>query len=253
MNMRVEFARTLILNGTFALLSACAATPATDPRDPYENYNRKVQSFNDGLDDYLMKPAAEAYRSVTPDFANRGISNFFSNVDDIGVIANEALQGSFSQSGLDGARLLINSTVGLAGFVDVATMLDFPKHEESFDKTLAIWGVETGPYLVLPVLGPSSVRGLGSAVGDAALNPVTYLGLPVAASMGSGALSAVDKRADHLAIEKIASEAAIDRYDFFKNAFLSHRRYAVEVGDLREDDPLESADSDDSQTKEAGN
>lgn len=250
--MRLECAKTLISIGALALLSACASTPATDPRDPYENYNRKIQSFNDGLDDYVMKPVAEVYWRVTPELANQGISNFFSNVDDVGAVANGALQGNFSQTGMDGARLLINSTVGLAGFLDVATMLDFPKHEESFDKTLAIWGVETGPYLVLPLLGPSSVRGLGSAVGDAALNPVTYLGLPVAASVGSGALSAVDRRADHLATEKIANEAAIDRYDFFKNAFLSRRRYAVEVGDLREDDPLESVDSDDSQALKVG-
>lgn len=237
--------------GLLVLLTACASTPATDRRDPYEHYNRKIQSFNDDLDDYVMKPVAEGYKWIMPNFANEGISNFFSNVEDIGVIVNGALQGNFSQSGMDGARLLINTTAGLAGFVDVSAMLDLPKHNESFDKTLAIWGVETGPYLVLPLLGPSSARGLGSAVGDAALNPVTYLGVPVAASVGSAALNAVDKRSDNLAMEKIASEAALDRYDFFKNAFLSRHKYTVEVGDIQAEDPLKLENLDKSQQSDA--
>jgi len=242
--IRFIHTETLIAAGIMSVLTACAATPVTDPRDPYENYNRKVQSFNDGLDDYVMKPVAEGYKWLMPDFANQGISNFFSNVNDIQVIANGALQGNFSQSGMDSARLLINTTAGLGGFIDVADMLDLPKHHESFDKTLAVWGAETGPYLVLPLVGPSSVRGVGAIAGDVAFNPVIYSGLPTAVTMGTGVLNAVDKRSDHLVLEKVASEAAIDRYDFFKNAYLSHHQYSVDVGDLQEDDPLKLKDQD---------
>ncbi|MDT4328820.1 MlaA family lipoprotein [Methylomonas sp. MS20] len=234
--MRTE---TFCAVGALALLSACASTPTTDPRDPYENYNRKVQSFNDGLDDYVMKPVAEGYKWLMPDFADQGISNFFSNIGEIGVIANDALQGNFSQSGEDGARFLINSTAGLGGFIDVGAMLDLPKHDESFDKTLAVWGMDTGSYLVLPLVGPSSTRGLGGIAGDAAFNPTTYLGASFAVSGLSGAVRAIDKRADNLEKGKIIDEAAIDRYEFFKNAYFSRKSYAVEIGGVQETVPLE--------------
>ncbi|WGS83881.1 VacJ family lipoprotein [Methylomonas sp. UP202] len=234
--MRTE---TFCAVGALALLSACASTPTTDPRDPYENYNRKVQSFNDGLDDYVMKPVAEGYKWLMPDFADQGISNFFSNIGEIGVIANDALQGNFSQSGEDSARFLLNTTAGLGGFIDVGAMLDLPKHDESFDKTLAVWGVDTGSYLVLPLVGPSSTRGLGGLAGDAAFNPTTYLGVSFAVSGVSGAVRAIDKRADNLEKGKIIDEAAIDRYEFFKNAYFSRKNYSVDIGDAQEAPLLE--------------
>ncbi|WP_349431391.1 VacJ family lipoprotein [Methylomarinum sp. Ch1-1] len=224
------------------LLSGCATTETVqDPRDPWEGWNRNVQSFNDGLDDYVMKPAAKGYRWVMPNFADRAVSNFFSNIDDIGVTINDFLQGKFSQSGQDGARFLVNSTAGIAGLIDVGTMIDLPKHKEDFDQTLGVWGVSTGPYLVLPFFGPSSPRGVGGLVGDAAMNPISYIGTYV--STGLFALNAIDQRADNLATERIADEAALDRYSFFRDAYLARRRYLVYDGNPPEEvDVLELED-----------
>lgn len=231
--------------GMMAFLSGCATTKATDPKDPFEGWNRSMQSFNDHLDDYVMKPVAKGYQWITPEFVDMGISNFFSNIDDIGVCANNALQGKLLDSGKDAARFMVNTTAGVAGFVDVGTMIDLPKHNEDFDQTLGVWGVPTGPYIVLPFFGPSSPRGIFGLVGDAAMNPFTYAGfylnpewIGAATSMGAGAVKAVDTRADLLGVERIATEAAVDRYDFFKNAYLTRRNYLVNDGNVSEEDVL---------------
>lgn len=236
---------SLVAFGVMAVLSGCATTQTNDPRDPWEGWNRNVQSFNDSVDDYVMKPIAKGYDFVMPDFADQGVTNFFSNLDDIGVCTNDLLQGKFSQSGMDGARFLVNTTAGVAGLVDVGTMIDLPKHNEDFDQTLGVWGVPTGPYLVLPLFGPSSPRGVVGLVGDAAMNPITYAGFYInpewigaAVSLGSGALKVVDARADLLGMERVATEAAIDRYQFFRDAYLSNRNYLVKDGNVPEDDVL---------------
>lgn len=236
----------LLSIGLLSLLSGCATTSqVSDANDPYQGWNRNVQTFNDHFDDYVMKPTAKGYQWLMPDFADQGISNFFSNLSDIGVTANDALQGKFAQSGSDGARFLLNTTAGVGGFVDVGSMLDLPKHNEDFDQTLGFWGVGTGPYLVLPFFGPSSVRGVVGLVGDAAMNPISYTGiyfssngLASAVSGGLGLLKAVDYRADNLGKEKVVSEAALDRYDFFKNAYFSNRNYLVKDGNVPEEDVL---------------
>lgn len=221
--------------GCFILLSTligCATHPK-DPRDPLENWNRGVQSFNDKLDHYAMQPVAKAYQWITPAFVNRGVTNFFSNVGDIGVTMNDLLQCKFWQTGQDGARFLVNSVAGLGGFVDTAAMLNLPRHNEDFDQTLGVWGVPSGPYLVLPFFGPSSTRGIGGMIGDAAMNPISYVG-SAAITSGLFALNAVDLRADNLSTEKIATEAALDRYDFFKNAYFQQRDYLVRDGNMPE-------------------
>ncbi len=223
-NKLVSFAGLIVL----LFIGGCATTNTSDPKDPWEGWNRSVQSFNDGLDDYAMKPVAKGYRWIMPGFADRAVSNFFSNIDDIGVTINDLLQGKFSQSGFDASRFLVNTTAGIGGLIDVGTMIDLPKHKEDFDQTLGVWGVPTGPYLVLPFFGPSSPRGVGGLVGDAAMNPITYTGSYI--STGLFVLNAVDTRADTLAMEKIADEAAIDRYIFFRDAYLAQRRYLVYDG-----------------------
>ena len=236
---------SLFAASVMALLSGCATVQTTDSRDPWQGWNRGVQSFNDDVDDYVMKPVAKGYNWIMPNFANKGVTNFFSNLDDIGVSANDLLQGKFRQSGLDGARFLVNTTAGVAGFVDVGTMIDLPKHNEDFDQTLGVWGVPTGPYVVLPFFGPSSPRGIVGLVGDAAMNPITYTGFYInptwvgsAISVGSGALRVIDARSDLLGMEKIATEAALDRYQFFRDAYLSNRNYLVNDGNVPEDDVL---------------
>lgn len=233
-----------ILNviGALALLSGCASMPVSDPKDPWEVWNRKVQVFNDHVDDYVMKPVARGYRWITPDFVDTGVTNFFSNIGDIRVMINNALQGKMLMAGMDGARFLVNSVAGIGGFFDVATEIDLPRHKEDFDQTLGYWGMPAGPYMVLPLLGPSSTRGVLGLLGDVATNPISYTGLYVspaiasrAISGGLGALNAADMRADNLETEKAASEAAIDRYAFFRGAYLSQREYLISDGTVSED------------------
>ncbi len=226
--------RFLVLLLPILLLSGCATTQNTNPVDPWESWNRDVQSFNDGMDDYAMKPVAKGYRWVMPSFADTAVSNFFSNIDDIGVIINSLLQGKFEQSGSDTARFIVNSTAGIGGLIDVSSMIDLPKHNEDFGQTLGFWGVPSGPYLVLPFFGPSSPRGVIGLIGDAAINPISYLDSYI--SLGLFGLNAIDTRADNLSLEKIASEAAVDRYSFFRDAYISKRNYLVLDGNVPEED-----------------
>ena len=230
----------------FMLLSSgCATTNSLHPTDPWESWNRSTQNFNDGFDHYLMAPIAEGYNKITPTIIHHAISNFFSNIDDIDVFINDALQGKFYQSSMDGARLLVNSTAGIAGIIDIGAKLDLPKHNEDFDQTLGVWGVSAGPYLVLPFLGPSSPRGVVGLIGDAAVNPITYTGFifnssltATAVSGGLGALNSIDLRADNLVLEKVISEAEIDRYQFLKNIYFERRNYLIHDGNLPGDDVL---------------
>ena len=224
------------------LLSGCATT-ATDSRDPLEGWNRGVQTFNDNLDKYAMKPIAKGYQWIMPSFADRGVTNFFSNINDIGVTINDLLQFKVAQTGMDGSRFIVNSVAGIGGLIDVAAMIDLPKHNEDFDQTLGVWGIPTGPYLVLPFFGPSSPRGVGGLIGDAAMNPISYLDSGVITS-GLFALNAADLRADHLSAEKIATEAALDRYAFFKSAYFQRREYLVNDGKMPEDEYEQELDED---------
>ena len=218
------------------LLSGCATTSSPDPRDPWESWNRGVQSFNDTVDDYAMKPVAKGYNWIMPNFANTAVSNVFSNIDDIGVTINGFLQGKFSQSGMDASRFIVNTTAGIAGLIDVATMIDLPKNKEDFGQTLGVWGIPPGPYMVLPFFGPSSPRGVVGLVGDAAMNPITYIGSPYI-STGIFAVNAIDTRANYITTEKIADEAAVfGRYEFFRDAYMAQRKYLVLDGNVPEDE-----------------
>lgn len=233
------------------LLSAVqgCATSAKDPIDPFENWNREMQTFNDKLDDYMMKPVAKGYRWLTPTFLDRGITNFFSNINDIGVALNDLLQFKVAQGGKDGARFIVNSTAGIGGLIDVANMIDLPKHSEDFDQTLGVWGLPTGPYLVLPFFGPSSPRGIGGLIGDAAMNPVSYLDSGVISS-GLFGVNAIDLRADNLSSERIASEAAVDRYAFFKSAYFQQREYLIHDGNVPEEEGMDLFENEEDINKE---
>ena len=244
---------TALLSSIVFFFQGCATVPANDPSDPWESWNRSMQSFNDGVDDYVMKPVARGYRVVTPDLVDQGVSNFFSNIADIRVTINDALQGKFAQSAADGTRFFLNTTFGFGGFLDVATNIDLPKHNEDFDQTLGFWGVPAGPYLVLPLLGPSSPRGIFGIAGDVAMNPASYTGVyfsssftSLAVSSSLGGINAVDFRADNLEAERIATEAAIDRYAFFRGAYLSQRNYLINDGNVPADDLLNLDDEDNS-------
>ena len=253
--MSQSHATTLLAAGVLCLMTGCATTKtttATGTPDPWEGWNRGVQSFNDEVDHHLMKPIAKGYRWITPAFIDTGITNFFNNIGDIRVTMNDALQGKLAQSGRDGARFIVNTTAGVGGFLDVASRIDLPRHDEDFDQTLAVWGIPSGPYVVLPFLGPSSSRGIFGLVGDAAMNPLSYTGayfasgaVSTAVSGGLGAVNVTDLRADNLATEKIASEAALDRYEFFRDSYLSQRNYLIKDGNVPEEDVLKFQETED--------
>ncbi len=216
-------------------LTGCASNG--DPRDPLEPFNRRMQTFNDTMDEYLMKPVAKGYQWVTPEFVDQGVSNFFSNLKDISVTVNDLLQFKVKQSGQDAARLLVNTTVGVAGLVDVASHLGLEKHEEDFGQTLAVWGVPNGPYLVLPFLGPSSPRDAAGSIADGFMNPISYT-VPLA-RFGLYGIRTIDFRADNLEATEVLDEAALDRYAFIRNAYFQRREYLINDGEIPIDEEFE--------------
>lgn len=224
----------------FMALSACATTTDIKPtaRDPWEAWNRDVQSFNDGLDDYVMKPVATSYHWATPGFVDAGVTNFMNNVEDLLVIANDLLQFKMGQFGMDTGRFMINSAAGLAGTVDVASYLGLPKHSEDFDQTLGLWGIPSGPYMVFPVLGPTTPRGLVGIAGDLAANPINWVN-PIVWPYTVGALRIVDQRANLLSAGKILDQASVDRYEFIRNAYLQDRIYKIHDGNPPPDEEME--------------
>ncbi len=210
-----------------ALLSGCATNG--DPRDPIEPFNRAMYTFNDAVDKAVMKPVATGYKEVLPSPVRTAVGNFFSNLDDFLVVINDLLQFKFEQALSDFGRVFWNSTVGIAGLIDVATPMDMPKHNEDFGQTFGRWGIGSGPYIVLPFLGPSSVRdGVGTVV-SYHLDPV-YQHNNVAERNSAVVLRAVDKRASLLGTETILETAALDPYVFMRDAYLERRRNLVYDG-----------------------
>ena len=232
--------RALVLCGTLSvlLLGGCASTG--NPRDPLEPMNRAIYKFNDGVDILFIKPAAEFYRFIVPEFARTGVSNFFSNLNDVIVALNSLLQGKFTQAGSDVLRLVVNTTFGLLGLFDVATEIGLEKHNEDFGQTLGYWGIGDGPYLVLPLLGPSSARDAVGWVGDFYAWPVTYVKDDGTRNILI-AVRFVTARADLLEASRILETAALDPYEFVRDAFLQRRRNLVYDGQPPPDeDDLES-------------
>ena len=221
--------RALVLCGTVSLvlLGGCASNG--NPRDPLEPMNRAIYTFNDGVDHLLIKPAAEFYRFVVPEFMRTGVSNFFSNLNDVIVALNSLLQGKFTQAGMDVSRLIVNTTVGVLGLFDVATKIGLEKHNEDFGQTLGYWGIGDGPYLVLPFIGPSSARDAVGWVGDFYTWPITYVE-PERDRNILIALRFVTLRADLLEASKILETAALDPYEFVRDAYLQRRRNLVYDG-----------------------
>src|SRR5215470_7755431 len=194
-----------------AVLAGCATVSNPDPRDPWEPMNRATFEFNDAVDRAVLKPAAEGYRFVLPEVVRTGIRNFFSNLQDPWIALNQLLQGKVERALDDASRFLWNSTLGLGGVLDVATDMRLPKHNEDFGQTLAVWGVNSGPYLVIPFLGPSTLRDAPARLVD----PGWYLGYKLDNSTLSWSLWAVNElqiRANLLKAESVLEEAAIDKY-----------------------------------------
>ena len=222
------------------LFTGCASVhgPA-DPRDPLEGYNRAAYEFNDGVDRYFLKPVAQGYDAITPDPVQLGISNFFSNLDDVLVIVNDLLQLKLVQFASDTGRFLINSTLGLGGLIDWATEFGLEKHNEDFGQTLGHWGVPAGPYVVIPFIGPSNFRDFGGNYADtASFDPIwqeVHEGLPPVSRDESTAWSmkfgqTVGLRASLLKAENILDEAALDRYTFIRETYMQRRLNLVHDG-----------------------
>jgi len=236
MTMAIPF-KTLVTSLLLTLfLSGCATVdPAyMDERDPYEGFNRSMHSFNDGLDKAILKPLAKGYKAITPVPVDNGISNFFSNIDDVVSAVNNLLQFKLTRAATDVGRVLINSTIGLLGFVDVASNMNMPKYGEDFGQTLGTWGVGPGPYIVLPFFGPSNGRDTVGLVVDWYTDPVNYLE-PESHQLIVKGLRLVDKRADLLGASKVLEEAALDEYEFLRDAFLQKRQYDVFDGNPPEE------------------
>lgn len=187
--------------------------------DPWEGFNRKVFAFNETIDRYALKPAAKSYRWLTPQWLDDTVTRFFQNLHDFTSGLNYILQWRWGNAFDSFGRFSFNSTVGVAGLFDVASKLNIPKHGTSLDRTLGHWGVHTGPYLMLPILGPSTVRGASTVYPAAYMWPVTYIEDDLA-RYGVAALYGVDLRADYLDLEK---NIIGDRYTFLRNAYLQQR------------------------------
>ncbi|WP_179402824.1 MlaA family lipoprotein [Burkholderia guangdongensis] len=205
-----------------AMLSGCATGPNRDPADPLEPMNRTVFKFNDAVDTHIAVPIAKGYQKITPTPVRASISNFFSNIGDLGNIANNLLQLRITDATEDVMRVVMNSLFGVGGLFDVATQAGLPKHHQDFGLTLARWGVPSGPYLVLPVFGPSSFRdGVGRAV-DVRFNLLNYIEPAVRNPMY--VMQFVSARADLLGATDLLQQAALDKYSFVRDAYLQQRK-----------------------------
>ena len=226
---------------TLALLGGCATTTSAgggDPRDPYEPMNRAIYKFNDEFDKAIAKPVAEAYRAFVPDVVRTGVGNFFSNINDVLVALNNTLQGKIPDALHDLGRVAVNTTLGVLGFRDVATELGVPKNNEDFGQTLGRWGVRDGPYIVLPILGPSSVRDTFGWVGDIYTSPLVGVDNVNLRNSLIG-LRFVTVRTDLLEASAILETAALDPYEFVRDAYLQRRRNLVHDGNPPEEKDLD--------------
>ena len=227
-------ARWAVTAAALAIVAGCATGPNANPVDPFEPFNRGVTRFNDTVDNAVLVPVATAYQRVLPSMVRSGVDNFFNNLGDVWNLANNVAQLKLQGSAETFMRLNVNTFFGLGGLLDVATEAGIPRHEEDFGQTLGYWGVGAGPYVVLPLLGPSTLR-------DTAALPVDRLGDPVS-QMNDVAwrnsltvLHAVDTRSQYLRAGRLLGEAALDKYSFTRDAFLQRRRSQVYDGNPPDD------------------
>ncbi|MGH8592195.1 MAG: MlaA family lipoprotein [Gammaproteobacteria bacterium] len=234
-----------------AILPGCAtqSTLSEDESDPLEGTNRAIYDFNESLDTYVMRPVAETYVDYTPELVRDGVTNFFNNLGYINVIFNELLQGKLKQSIADIGRFTINSTLGIGGFIDIASAGSVPKHDEDFGQTLGVWGVDEGAYLVLPVLGPSSARDVPRYITSTLLNPLFYITSPIIPA--SGVLGAVNERSNFLEATRLRDEAALDPYTFTREAYRQRRLNDIYDGNPPLEDLDEGEEGDEGDGEEA--
>lgn len=208
------------------LLAGCAATPQ-NRFDPYEAVNRKVYVFNDTADRAVVQPLARGYRTVMPEPARAAVSNVFGNFEDVVSVVNHLLQGRLARASSDLMRVALNSTLGLGGLIDIATPAGLPSYKTGLGDTLGRWGYQNSAYVVLPLLGPSTVRDTVGRVGDFASNPRTYLlPNPADANVATG-INMISLRANALELTEATEEAALDEYSFTRDAYLQYRNIRI--------------------------
>lgn len=247
----------IIRTALFALVclaaSGCATTPRgdMDENDPLEGMNRAVFNFNEALDRAVLKPVADAYVDITPQPVRTSISNFFDNLVYPSVILNDFLQGKVRQGISDTARFVWNSTAGIFGLFDVASRMDLPAHDEDFGQTLGVWGVGEGPYLVLPILGPSSFRDAPGVAVTYAANGLYYIG-DSTTQWGLSALNGVDLRARAAGFMRFRDVAALDPYLFTRESYRQYRTYQIYDGNVPRSKLLEELEEDEEDLPEEG-
>ncbi len=215
------------------LLGGCATTGPVNPRDPLEPFNRNMMELNDNLDSVLLKPTATAYKKVVPPMIRTGVSNFFNNLGDAWTFVNSVLQFRPVEAQESFARFHINTFFGMGGIFDLASDFNIERHKEDFGQTLGRWGMPPGPYVVLPVFGPSTLRDTLALPIDRQFDPVRFA--PSGAERNSlYVLRAVDARSNLLRVGNVIEEAALDRYSFTREAYLQKRR--ADVFDYKESD-----------------
>lgn len=204
---------------------------AASEEDPWESINRPIFRFNDMLDTYALKPLAQGYQAITPQFLEDGIHNMFRNIGDVGNLANDVLQVKPQAAGVDTARLMFNTTFGVLGFFDVGTRMGLQRNDEDFGQTLGYWGMGSGPYVMLPFFGPSTLRDAPSKYVDSYAEPYRYMNDIPARNMAIG-MDVIDTRASLLSTEKLISG---DKYVFIRNAYLQNREFKVKDGKVEDD------------------
>jgi len=217
-------------------LAGCASAPVkltNSPTDPYERLNRGTYRVNHSLDKAILRPVAKGYKDVTPQPVQTGISNFIANMEMPGTLLNDILQGKFRAAVSDTGRLLLNTTMGIGGLFDVAAKAGIDHNDEDFGQTLGKWGVPAGPYVVIPILGPSDMRDAPSRLVDMFTNPAHYAN--AAASWSYTVVSNVNKRADLLSLDATVDKA-FDPYAFLRDAYIKNRAYKVADGNVPDEE-----------------
>jgi len=224
------FSMALSLCAVLFLIGCAQKQQVKKNPDPWEDFNRKVFYFNSGFDRYFMKPFAVGYKAATPPPVETGVSNFYANLSDFRTAFNNFIQLKFADGFSDTGRFFVNSTVGIVGLVDVASKMGMDKHNEDFGQTLGRWGVPSGPYVMLPFLGPSTARDGPALIVDYYTAPQTYFVEEVALRNSLWALDFINRRAELISLDVVLQDVAYDRYDLLRDAYLTRREYLVTDG-----------------------
>ncbi len=220
--------------GLALMLTACATVESPDETDPFESANRSFYGFNDGLDRAFFKPVATAYANVTPDPVRDSVTNFFNNVSYLNVLFNDILQGKFGQFVEDSGRFVVNSTIGIGGLFDPASSMGLERHNEDLGQTFGKWGAGEGAYLVLPFVGPNSVRDVPDIASSTLLNPLTYLNAVVTIPLN--VMNLINTRANFLDATDFVDQAAIDPYTFVRESYRQRRDFLINDGQSQDDE-----------------